>query len=124
MELDLDHEVSAGQLERELAEKLGREVRLAVRQPGQKDAEGNELPGVVVVLDAETGEPLPDKAADARAARKVLSEHEPKARERKPSRDEQVVAALQAAESLEDVKAALVARFTKPEAEVRDGRQR
>jgi hypothetical protein len=123
MELDLDTEVRPGQLQRELAEKLGREVRLSVRQPGEKDDEGNELPGVVVVLDAETGEPLAGKSADKQAVRKVLNAHTPKAAERAPSRDEQVVAALQAAESLEDVKAALIARFTPAERPVRPTRR-
>ena len=115
MELDLDHEVRPGQLQRELAEALGRPVRLSVRQPGQHGTDGEELPGVVVVLDAETGEPLPKKADDSKAARKVLNTHEPKVPERKPSRDEQFVAALEAAKTLEQVKAALLARFAPQE---------
>lgn len=115
MRIDLDKEIDPSQLAEELSERLGRRVAVNVREPGQVDDQGEELPGVVVVLDAETGEELPGKAADAKAVRKVLNDHTPKPPERKPTRDEQVVAALQAAKTLDEVKAALVARFAPQE---------
>lgn len=67
-------DVNLAALGQELSSKLGREVALTARLPGQLDEEGNDLPGVLIVLDAKTGEELD---ADDVAVTKAVQAHKP-----------------------------------------------
>jgi hypothetical protein len=51
-------DVDLERLAEELAERLGRPVALSARKPGQVDDTGDELPGLLIVLDGDTGDEL------------------------------------------------------------------
>lgn len=104
MRVQLDNEVDAAPLAAQLSAALGASVAVSVRNPGQKDAAGNVLPGVVVLLDANTGNPLPD--ADPAKVSAVLAAAPPPLPVKTPARG--LVDALNAASSLVDIKAALL----------------
>jgi hypothetical protein len=72
---------------------------------GQKDDKGNDLPGVVVLLDSKTGEPLPDQDSVKVAA--VIAAHVPPPPAKTPHKA--LADALGSAANLGDLKAALVA---------------
>lgn len=116
MRARLDREVDIARLGDELGEALGRPIALAVRMAGQFDEDGRELPGALVLLDDETGEPLLDTAVDAKVVQRVVAEHTYTDPDETPTADEALVAALETASTVAGLKAALVARFA-PSAE-------
>lgn len=58
MRITITKDVDAGTLATQFTKALGRPVAVSTRNPGEKDGEGNILPGVVVLLDGVTGEEL------------------------------------------------------------------
>lgn len=68
-------DVDLAALAAELTERLGRPIALTARTPGQRDADGAELPGVLLVLDAATGEELED--VDGRSVAAAVRAHQP-----------------------------------------------
>lgn len=67
-------DIDLGQLTAEISSQTGRDVALSARLPGQIDAEGAELPGVLVVLDAATGKAVD---LDVRAVAALVKAHVP-----------------------------------------------
>lgn len=105
MRTPISKDVDPGTLADQLTAALGIPVAVSVRQPGQKDDKGKDLPGVVVLLDATTGQELPDQ--DAKKVADVLAAHVIPPDPVSPAKA--LADALGSAATLADLKAALVA---------------
>jgi hypothetical protein len=109
MRVPITKDVDPGTLATQLSTALGIQVAVSARNPGQKDDQGKDLPGVVVLLDANTGNELPDQ--DAAKVTAVLTAHTIPVPPKTPART--LADALGSAASLADIKAALVGFATK-----------
>jgi hypothetical protein len=79
--LDRD-DVDLAALTDEVSTRLGRPVALSARAPGQTDDDGKPLPGILVIIDADSGEELD---VDAAVVAATVREHKrpPTAEERR-----------------------------------------
>lgn len=76
MRIPLNRDVNLGQLQDELTQALGRKLCFSSRLPGQLDNEGKELPGVIVLMDVDTAEPLPELSkADEKKVNDAIAAH-------------------------------------------------
>ncbi len=104
MRVQITRDVDPDTLADQLKTALGMDVALSVRNPGQNDTKGEPLPGVIVLLDANTGEPLPDQ--DLKKIAAVLTAHVPP--QPKPAPAKALADALRSGTNLADLRAALV----------------
>jgi hypothetical protein len=111
--LDRD-DVDLTLLTEELSERLGRPVAVSARFPGQTDEDGAELPGVLIVVDAESGESLDDDV-DGRTVAAVIRAHvrpePPPTPEQAQQAREQAIAAAESKASKGDTAGALADLF-------------
>lgn len=112
MRTSLDRPIGVAKLGEELATALGKPVAMSARMPGQFDEEGKPLPGLLVLLDSETGEAL--EGVDEKAVKAVLDAHVYVDPDSVPTPVETLVEALEAATTVAGLKAALVDHFTGP----------
>lgn len=116
----INKEIDPRTLSTQLEAALGRAVALTVRQPGQFDDRGDPLPGVVIVLDPTTGAPLTlpeDALASLEAA---VATHTLPPPVKAPA--ETLIDALETAETVADLRTALVSYARKTAARERPGR--
>jgi hypothetical protein len=73
MRIQITKDVDPTTLADQLSAALGIPVALSSRNPGQKDNQGNNLPGVVVLIDPATGNELPDQ--DLTKVNAVIAAH-------------------------------------------------
>jgi hypothetical protein len=73
MRIQISKSVDTATLADQLSAALGLSVALSVRNPGQKDPQGNNLPGIIVLIDPATGNELPDQ--DLTKVNAVIAAH-------------------------------------------------
>lgn len=106
MRISLDNDVDLSKLSERLGAVLGRDVALSARMPGQLDEQGKSLPGVLVVLDKATGEPLDLPASTRSAVQAAITAHVPPVPTQSPASG--LVESLRAATDVEGLKSALL----------------
>jgi hypothetical protein len=73
MKIQVSKSVDASTLADQFTAALGMPVAVSTRNPGQKDGQGNNLPGLVVLIDPATGNELPDQ--DLTKVNAVIAAH-------------------------------------------------
>jgi hypothetical protein len=73
MKIQISKSVDASSLADQFTAALGIPVAVSTRNPGQKDPQGNNLPGLVVLTDPATGNELPDQ--DLTKVNAVIAAH-------------------------------------------------
>lgn len=106
MRVPINKEIDLETLAPRLKTVLGRDVALSARMPGQVDDNGHPLPGVLVLLDAATGEPLDLPAGAVSAIQNAVAAHVPPETPKSPVKA--LTEALGTASTIADLKAALV----------------
>lgn len=107
MNFDITSPVSPRLLADQISAAIGQDAAVNCRQPGQLDRDGNELPGVLTVVDNSTGEPLPEDDAIRAQIAAVIAAHvvpDPP----KPVM-EQLAEAVSGASNFADLQAAVIA---------------
>ncbi len=126
MRVQINKTIDSRQLAAELTAVLGVPVAVSARNPGQFDARGNPLPGLILLVDPRTGRDLPDQG-ETRVA-EVVAAHTPVPEPEPPKTPAKTLAeAIGAATNFADLKAALVAYaggLVAREEQVRKRRQR
>ena len=73
MRINISKKVDPGVLAAAFTKALGKPIAVSTRNPGEKDEQGEDLPGVVILLDGVTGEELGPQ--DQQAVDAIIANH-------------------------------------------------